>query len=211
MIYFLYYLSILIYIYIYTHISQKTKDKDPFCVHIFTLKHFKLVSKRHDPALSFHLCLSPATNTSTAVRHRTYPQQYPNMGRLFQHVPTKEVSKSETSTHAPTRHFSRHHPPARVSHAPISSHWNSDATPRFSSPPYPRFVSALILSFWCCLDCGFVHLCPLAYICFLKFCATHLLLDTCPVFLKITFMNSTLTSTPSPLSGTPTITTQKLN
>ena len=152
-------------------------------MHIFILKHFKLVSERDDPALRFCLCLSLITiTTTTDHRHRcrhTYLRQYPDLGRLLQRIPTPEVSKLETLTCTPTHHFSTCHSQACASHAAISGHWNSDVTPGFWYPASPYFVAALRLSLCCCLDSRSIHLCPLAYICFLKFCATLLLLDTC--------------------------------
>ena len=46
--------------------------------------------------------------TSVSVYHRrhcTYLQQYPDLGRLFQRIPTPEVSKSKTLTRATSPHI----------------------------------------------------------------------------------------------------------
>ena len=93
-----------------TYLPQQTKAEDPFCVYIFILKHFKLVSKQEDPTLCFLLCLSPATVTSIADHHSTY-LWHSDLGCLFQCIPRA------TSQHVILRHM---HPtcPSLITGAP---------------------------------------------------------------------------------------------
>ena len=63
--------------------------EDPFCVHIFTLRHFRLVSELDDPALHFHLCLLPAIVTSVVVCRQPPPSHL---------SPTIPRSRSSLST-----------------------------------------------------------------------------------------------------------------
>ena len=139
--------------------------EDPFCVHIFTLRHFRLVSELDDPALHFHLCLLPAIVTSVVVCRQPPPSHL---------SPTIPRSRSSLSTHLNTRShviLKRMHPmcPSPITRTP-TQHLGFGRRPLLAlfQPSNRRFGIVWIVGLYTSVP-GF-H----------KFCAMCLLLDTCP-------------------------------
>lgn len=153
-----------------------------------------------------HSALLSLSIIGTAIRCHTYLQRYLDIGRLFQRSPTLEVSKSETSTHVVfPRIILRHVRPTCTSSITrtVMRHLG------FGCRPLHILFKSLDRCFGAIWTVGLYTsvLWPIIFSSGFVSCICYWILR--PWFLKITFTNSTFTSTPSPFY--PAIIIQKLN